>query len=234
MAFPSVRSESTGIQGTNATTWTITYPSTIVAGDLLLLSVANDGDATVQATIAFFDVGKTLASGTACRLTTLFAIADGTETGTFSLFASASEQGAWRCAAYYDWYGDNDPISDSLAFSTGATGTSTTPDPDSVSPGWGAEDILWRALSASDDGRTDYTGFPTDYTLSQFSDASGGAGGASIGGATRLLNASSEDPGTFTTDRSDDWAAYTFALRPAVEVLAIPQIIIPQGLGASY
>jgi hypothetical protein len=136
------------------------------------------------------------------------------------LTVSASEQGAWRLVCYQDWFGT---VATGVAFSTGATGTASTPstnmpNPDSLTPAWGADDTLWRAQTAADDGRTDFTAFPTDYTLSQNSDKSNGSGGAAIGGASRELNTTVQDPGTFTVNRSVAWSTYTIAVRPAAVV----------------
>lgn len=214
MAFPSVRSEVAGSQNSNSLTWTITWPATIVAGDLLLLAVGCDGNIATFTTTEGLDQSfnqkapSNLATGAA-----LTKVAAGTETGTFTLTLSGAvgEQGAWRIAAYQDWFG---ALSGGVDFGGTTASTSTGPDPNNFSPSWGAADTRFRAQCAFDDGRTNVTGFPTDYTISQNSDASGGPSGAGIGGASRDINAGAQDPSAFTIDRNVAWVSWVTAIRP--------------------
>ena len=69
------------------------------------------------------------------------------------------------------------------------------------------------AISNHNDGDRAITAFPTNYTDgSQITTT--GATGTSLQSARRELNASSDDPGTFTIDSSRRWAAVTLAVRP--------------------
>lgn len=219
MTFPTVQDADTqsGTVATNATSWTITYPTNIAAGDLLLLFVAMDG--TVNATAAgFTDVGGN--SAAAISLRALAKVADGTETGTFTATITSTEQGAWRIFRVTGWFGGTiNAASSGDSDSNGIAGRQTSgitanPDPVVLDPAnWAAEDVVWFAAAAADTSRT-FSAFPTNYTNTS-SDVSGGASGASLGVARRALNASSEDPGTFTISASDDWSAVTVAVRPA-------------------
>ncbi len=214
-AFPAPpRSESTGAQTTNSSTWTITYPASIVAGDLLMFNVATDGDPTVEANAEGFTVIGEPANADIVRGHTLAKVATGSETGSFTLNVSASEQGVWRMAAIEDWGGDLSAIE----VSAGATGESANPDPPSFSPSWAQGFTFWRAIYAQDDGRGAATVYPDGYTIAQFSDSSGGQPGASMGSAGRQLEATTDDPTPFTSDRSDAWVAWVIAIRerPAI------------------
>lgn len=92
-----------------------------------------------------------------------------------------------------------------------ATGTSTQPNPPSVTPSWGsAADLLisYAALAST----SALSSYPTNYTDNQFANSSGDL---SVAVATRGATVVSEDPGVFTFGTSRDWRAGTIAVRPA-------------------
>src|ERR1041385_497982 len=95
MAFPTIADADTksGTVTTNSTSWTITFPTNIAAGDLLLLFIGSDGFP------GFSAPGFTLVSAeeiSACSIYLLGKVAVGTETGTFTATAGGGEQGGWR------------------------------------------------------------------------------------------------------------------------------------------
>jgi hypothetical protein len=96
---------------------------------------------------------------------------------------------------------------------TAATGGSATPDPPSLNPsGWGTEETLWIAAAALRFNDT-WLSAPTNYTdlLAQ----SGGDANAPLATARRVLEAESEDPGSFTINDGSSWVATTIGVRPA-------------------
>jgi len=220
VAFPSARSASNGTQGTNSNSWTVTYPATIAAGDLILLNCGIDGNPTPSAT--GFTVLKSMENSAQVRGATLYKIADGTESGNFTLSLTASEQGVWSMVAIQDWHGI---ISGGCEVSTGASGSSSTPDPDSLTPSWGADDTYWIAVCALGDGRYSVSAYPTNYGINQFGDASGGAQGGGLARASRQLNATSDNPGTFTWSGINAWVAYTIAIRPGAPPPLLPALM---------
>jgi poly(3-hydroxybutyrate) depolymerase len=131
-------------------------------------------------------------------------VVDGTEGNSITVTTASarrSEHNVYRLAR-----------AQTLGFST-ATGSSTTPDPPSVSPAAGARNYLWLASYGS--GRSDFVPTPvapTDYLhiISGTSDAALGLRAAS---AWRNLNTATEDPGTFTGHSSAaDWIAATISV----------------------
>jgi hypothetical protein len=218
MAFPSQRDTSTGVETSNTTAWDVSAPTTVVAGDLLLLTIGCDGSGV---TFSNFSTGwgfvKTLSDGS-CSLNIWAKVADGTEGGTLigtgagsTITSSASEQGPWRMSSIQDWWGSLSGI----AVSTGVTGASDSPDPDTLTAPWGVGETLWRAIGASDFSVT-VSAYPTDYDLNQFNDISGGGNGAGVFAAGRAYSATdTQDPGVFTLSGSDGWAAVTVAIRSA-------------------
>jgi hypothetical protein len=221
VAFASVRSEAANTQITNSTSWTISYPATISAGDLLLLVVSRDGTSgTGSVSDAGFGSALYDQSSGASRGLVFVKVATGSETGTFTYAPGANEQGAWRIAAYQDWYG---AISGGVECGGTATGTDNAPNPGSFAPSWGSADNRYRAQMSADDGRTDVTAYPSGWTINQNSDASGGSGGASLGGASINSTTSPINPGAFTNDRSDNWVAWVIAIRPAAPAAYQPR-----------
>ena len=229
MAFPTIQTADTknGVQTSNSTSWTITYPTNIASGDLLLLFVGYDGSGLPSAS------GWTVMRrpGAAASCAAIGRIADGTETGTFTL-TMPNEMGGWRVFRITGWFGSglstdaaggND--GDGVAAASGNTGSpSTTPDPPSLDPtNWATEDTLWFATCGVDTSRT-ISAYP--YADNNSADVSGGAGGATLGVCTTTSAVSSLDPGTFTISNSDDWVAITVAVRPAA--VGVPASLIYQ------
>jgi hypothetical protein len=232
VAFPTVEDADTqnGTVTSNSTSWTLTYPTNLASGDLIVAALGTDGN-TLFTGVTFpagFEKFR-MASGTACNLLVGLKISDGTETGTFQVTLN-SEQGGWRVFRITGWFGSGLPTGNNVtsavngtgAALVGSSGASSTPDPASLNPtDWDVEDTLWFALMAADTSRT-VSAFPTTWT-DTFSDVSGGAGGATLAGA-RIENnvVAAVDPGTFTISASDDWACITLAIRPAAPVATDP------------
>lgn len=224
MTFPAIADSDTtsGTVTSNSTSWTLTYPTNLAAGDLIAFVMATDGAPTVSTTEGFSLYSD--ATGTAVRWQVLLKIADGTETGTFTATISASEQGAWRGWRITSWFGSGLPNSTPITSSATANGTgvairsitgaSTTPDPGSTNPSdWDIEDTLWLAIAAIDTSRT-VSDWP-DTTTDNGSSVSGGAGGATLAWCRFESAAASWDPTTFTISASDDWGTAVIAVRPA-------------------
>ena len=229
MTFPIVVDADTknGTVTSNSASWTLTYPTNLASGDLILAFVACDGTPVGTWPANWLGVGQS--SGTAARLLLAKKISLGTETGTFTLGLSASEQGAWRVFRITGWEGTigtafgNDANS-GAAERTTTSGADANPNPPVLDPNnWATEDTLWFAACAVDTSRT-----ISVYPLASrnTADVSGGAGGATLGVCTAESAVSSLDPGTFTISASDDWAVATVAIRPGTgsQTLTMPTI----------
>jgi hypothetical protein len=231
VAFPTIvdADTKTGTVTSNTNVWTITYPTNLVAGDLVVLLVAFDGDPGFS--FATYTTSNSLqgewVTGLAMNGGVLCFIANGTESGTFTmtLAAGASEQGAWRILRITNWYGVMAPggfnlgngqvDSDGVAISISANGTTNVPNPPSLDPAnWATEDTLWLAAMVADTSRT-VSVYPSNFPDRRAALVSGGATGATLGFATLGSASGSIDPGTFTISAADDWAAITVAIRPA-------------------
>jgi len=244
MAFPTIQAADTktGSVTSNSTSWTLTYPTNLAAGDLILAIVGSDGNQTAGAGPSFPSWGAQGAQvdGSAASSLCMGAkIASGSETGNFTLTMPANEQGPWTVLRITGWYGSGLPAwtatalgnagspltADGLEAGTSTiVGTSTTANPPDLNPGnWGTEDTLWLAVAAWDSTPTatakdaNFT-----YTTSQPM-SSGGAGGAGLAVSFRQLNAANLDPGAYTLSAAESGVIATLGIRPAAAAAFQPR-----------
>lgn len=226
MPFPQIISADTqtGTQVTSVTTWTLTYPTNLVAGDLVLGFVAINADATGGTFPATWLGGAQGSSGGACRLYSGKKKSLGTETGTFSVGTfSIACQGAWITLRIAPWDGNlgsgsfggtgaDGAVSIPAAF--GTTGTSTTPTQNANNPvSWDVDDTLWLGI-VSATGPTAFTGFPSNMPDNQQSVVPGSGTGNSLGLATAASTVASFAGTSFTLASSVLWCATQIAVRP--------------------
>jgi len=212
LAAPAVASVTKTAFGADTTAHYVNMPATINAGDLLIVLFTNDGSATVT-TPGGWNALASNANGSYIRLSVYYKIAAGTESGTpVNFVTSASEEAAAQVYRITDWHGTTPP-----EISTAATGTSTRPDPASLNPaGWDLADTLWLAVAGQDRGdQSGTTAYPASYTDGISTLSSPTMGNCRTLSARRVLAAASEDPGAFTIPASEQWVAFTIAVRPA-------------------
>jgi hypothetical protein len=140
-------------------------------------------------------------------MTVGYLIASGGET-TVAVTSSAAERSTHIAARITGWHGTTPP-----EISAVASGSSTAPNPSSVTASWGSADNLFIALYGVDSGAP--TAYPTNYSLAQTTTTTTPTSAAYGGMAARQVAAASDDPGAFTNSTSDDWRAYTVVVRPA-------------------
>jgi len=212
LAAPVVASVTETVFGTDTTNHNVNMPATVNAGGLLIVLFTNDGSATVTTPAGWTALASNSANG-AVRLSVYYKIAAGTEGGTTVNFVtSASEEAAAQVYRITNWHGTTPP-----EISTAVTGTSTAPNPASLNPaGWDVADTLWLAVAGQDRGdQSGTTAYPASYTDGISILSSDGTGSCRTHSARRVLAAASEDPGAFTIPVSEEWVAFTIAVRPA-------------------
>lgn len=215
MATPTVESTSSDSQESNSTTFSHTLPLGTESGDLLIAVIGIDGiggddvstvtwtaSATWTELIELYDAGP--------PGEVVLAVAYRDATGTDGLVVTVDESANFS-GTIYRISGHN--TSQAPEISTGAVGDDTAPDPDSLTPTGGSKTYLWIACGASDRVGV-YSGAPTNYTNLIEQGSGTGAGSVTVGSARRATTATSEDPGTFTTNTSEQWAAATIAVHP--------------------
>lgn len=220
MAFPQTAAPTETIFNTGATTHNVTMPATVDSGDLLvaLIGMTSNGDNNTDPVIAtpsgwtrldydtdFIGSSSDGAGGVYVK------IADGTEDGgTVNWSTTATTRGVAQVYRVTAWNGTSSgwSIAELSGFAT------TTPDPPSLTPSFGASDTLWMVMgfwlqdneliSAASANYTDAVD-----TITAFS----GSNDMTIGSFRRELNAASEDPGTFTLDASAHGTVWTVGIQ---------------------
>ena len=213
LAAPVVASVTETAFGTNTLDHYVDMPATVNAGDLLIVLFTNDGNDTVTTPGGWTELASD-ANGTYVRLSVYYRIAAGTEGGTTVNFVTSGvEQAAAQVYRITNWHGTTPP-----EISTAATGTSTSPNPASLDPaGWDVADTLWIAVAGQDRGdQGGTTAYPASYTdgISTQSSDPATIGVCRIHSARRVLAAASENPSAFTIPVSEQWVAFTIAVRP--------------------
>jgi hypothetical protein len=222
--FPAVQDTNTSGESSDVTSHTVNLPANISAGDLLIVFFSCDANETVT-----WPIGDGWASifhqTNANTLDIGYKIADGTEGATITVTTGSAEQSAhisYRITGNHRYAAPE--------VSTGATGNSTSPNPDSLTPTGGAKDYLWIAVEGNDAGEA-ASAYPSNYTNGQ-TNAVGTTGGANIAVARRELNASSEDPAAFTIPLKK-WIACTVAVHPRIAATAVSLVsFTAQGEGS--
>jgi hypothetical protein len=218
LAAPVVYSLTETAFGTDITDHYVNMPATVNAGNLLIILFTNDGSATVTTPVGWTQLASN-ANGAAVRLSVYYKIAAGTEGGTTVNFVtSAAEEAAAQVYRIAYWHGTTPP-----EISTAATGTSTAPNPASLNlAGWDVADTLWLVVAGQDRGdQSGTTAYPVHYIEGVSLLSSNDTGSCRIHSAGRVLAAASEDPGAFTIPVSEEWVAFTIAVRPASHDLTI-------------
>jgi hypothetical protein len=133
---------------------------------------------------------------------------DGTDDSITVTTSSAVLSNAHAYLSKSGHHASTAPEAATAATGSGANANSPTFDP----AGWASEETLWVPAAAYRFG-ANFTGAPTNYT--GLLSLNGGDSNAPLGSARRALTASSEDPGTFTSDDGGAWVSTTIAIRPA-------------------
>lgn len=216
MAFPTVADVTESSFGTATTSHAVAMPATVNANDALICIFLNYDTFTVTTPTGWTQIRTRLNNGGADnhRVTVFAKVADGTEDGTTVDFVTS---GAIEALAhvYRINAGTWKENVNGVEASTGAVGVATTsPDPDALTPSWGAKDTLWIAV-AGIGNNADGLDMPANYTNRVWTDMNVVGNDLSLATARRSLNAASEDPGAWTLTPAEDWTAMTVAVEPS-------------------
>jgi len=191
-------------------------PAGVTAGERLLALFAEESNHTISAPSGWTQLFSVSGGGFAG----FYKVSDGSETGAISIDMGAN--------AYYAYitYRIAGRIGTPTASSVWTGGENDAPNPPSLDPGVGAQDILWFAVTGRN--RYSYTAGPTYYL--RFTTRLAATNG-NLAAAHRYRNASSEDPGTFTT--STNWYPYavTLAFPPLYEITGVGAIASAEAFG---
>lgn len=208
--YPSVASTATSAKTVDTgTTHTVSLPSGIEAGDLLLIFWA---DANTSGTQPATPAGWTaLYSGqwgsSNVYYRAWYRIADGSEGSTVNVTGGAerSAHTAYRIAS-----GSFQGVPVASPGNTGTT--NSNPDPDNLTSGFGNVPTLW--IAAAHITGTIWVTPPASYgNILEGTTGSTGVAHAYMATAERMLTAASQNPGAFTIDTDHSWGAYTVAVQ---------------------
>lgn len=211
--FPIIEGLTTSSEPVDTLTHTVQLPSGIVSGDLLMIfacvdvvpTITTPGGWTIRRDVAF--------DGGGAKAYVIQRQADGTE-GTSVQFTTNNAEKSAHIAVRIR--GAATIATQTPELSATAVGSSTSPDPNGLSPTGGVKNYLWIAYFASDTSAAgqSVTAYPTNYTRRQTNVHVAGVGGANVAIAARRLTAATEDPNAFTIANSEGWLAHVWAIHP--------------------
>ena len=199
---PVVMGRSKGAtSAVDTTSHSITLPSDIQAGELLLVVFSVDSDPTCTDSSGLWTKLGQTTSFTAITGAVLYKVATGGDSLTITTsVAQQSSHIAFRVSNF-----------SGIPTATGFGGSGINFDPPLHNPGV-SKPYLWIAAGSADTTVVASVA-PASYSDLQ-TQAAAGASGASTSTAERVLFASSEDPGVFTSSTCS-WVSYTISVPPA-------------------
>jgi len=208
VAFPVVEGTATFNDLSNPVS--ITLPSGITSGELLLMLISLDSSSSNSITTpsGWTQLYHVIGSTNLRRAAAYYREADGTEGSTVSV--SADNNARWAANTYRISGAGVTPEADASA-----SGEDSQCDPASLTPSWGSTKTLWIAAAHYREVSLTFPSLPTNYSdavEAQYDDGGNQLPGLVSG--RRELEASSENPGTFSTTLND-WVGATIAIEPA-------------------
>ncbi len=211
---PAVQGTSTCTADTTSTSFTVTLPSSIVAGELLMLFMSLTTTGTVSQSSGGFTQINTAVSGANVQGEVWAKIATGGDANPVFSNSGTSDDVAVVAIRINAHSVSN--VSTDIYKGTAATdaGTPTAnPDPPPLSPG-STRDWLWLAYHASDDD-DDTSVQPSGYNQTYLHCQSANSSTASETSVADLPSTgSTQNPGQFTIAAAEDWVSNTFAVPP--------------------
>lgn len=197
---PTVVASATNSNASSTASHIINLPTGIIAGDLLVAVLGNNGDRTHTWPSGWVELGDTL-NGTISSATIGYRIANGTEGSTITVTASTSSVSVAICAAIRNRIG-------APTTSTVATGTSTAPNSGSVAIRNG---LFLSTFGGRQTANILGYSVPSGYTVIAATQQNS-AGGAVAGMAHITKSIASEDPPAWSVSASCNWVAWTIAI----------------------
>src|SRR5574337_236044 len=234
MTFPIWISTTETVTKATGTDFTANFPASgIQSGDLLVLILSRSATRTqtflqtsgktfTTVLDAWGSYGASISSGT---LSIFKRVADGIENGG-TMNWNSSFDNAGYCVAFATLmvFRGVDGTTPLIVDTTTATGSSsTTPDPPNLNATT-AKDYLW-CVYATGSTNSSVSAYPTNYSTGHSSNGNSSPAFC-CASAIRSLNASSENPGTFTFSASGNWGAKTFAIAPAAAATGFNRAVV--------
>jgi hypothetical protein len=220
--YPVVAGTATSNAGGNATTHTVSLPSGVEVGDLLIV-IMGFRDRNFTATTVSFPAGwtelvtRTVTTG---QGVVYYKVATVTEAGAASISVSTGSVDARRGSIVYRIRKDTYLGTPQASFiNTTSLVSSTNPNPPSLTPSWGSAKNLWIAGAAGYRAGTDPntgTFIPASFSngIYSFDNSSNTNSSGSASSATREFEGTTLDPGNFALTTTNH-RAFTIAIQGA-------------------
>lgn len=207
MTFPVVETTNNSTTAVASTSHVISLPAGLASGNLLIICWSGHSAAGAPTTpTGWTELFNSAPFGT---FAIYYRVSDGGEGASVTLTSASS---GVSCHASYRISG----YAGTPEVSSAATGTSTNGDPGTLTPSWGTDDVLWLAAMGGIGASSPTVSVaPTGYSALIANATEGGINDVLLGTAQKTANASSENPGTFTSG-STTWAAATIGVRAEV------------------
>jgi hypothetical protein len=207
---PVISGYANTASGATSTTQSVNLPSSISAGNLIIIAFRANGTLASAPTNANFTMmyfGDT-------RTSFWYRIADGTEGSTTTFTLPSSQPCSAVAYRISNWYGTSAGISWAGSEITGTT-TTTGPAPNLTDNFNSLSPTLWITASGiRNTGSSLFNAFPTNYTQSILRQQGATQGEvAMVAKPTNLGYVSTEIPGNFTSTAATNWSLITIGIR---------------------
>ncbi len=210
MSIPVIQSRSEQKEPSNTTSSTITAPTGITDGDVLIICMATDGNATsINWPSGFTPIAEVHGPSNRCTAAAAYKIASG-ESGNYAVSWTGNEQAILEMYRV-DGAISGDEVQDPDESNTGTSSTAT------ITPvaATDADDSLVFVVSGTDDD--DITvdgGGDADYTVEDVDKSSAGANTCAIGVQSKGIATAAVPPQCdLSLTASEEFAAFWFAVR---------------------
>lgn len=212
---PYLVGRTTATTSSSVTNFTISVPPGVAATDLLVAVISTDDNPTITPNQpGWTQRDQAACAGSACRLA-VFTRPAGSPPGSFSFTFGSSQQAAGAILAYRGV-----DTTDPNAGSNAAIGNNAAPTAPSVTPAVGNTMLL--RIYAADGNLLSTSPYPTDHA-GLLNIASAGTGSASLGVAQRQqVGVGATGTAAFALSGTEQWRAFTIALRPSGTPSSIP------------
>lgn len=210
MAFPVVRSETSGAHTASSTSHNVTLPATVARDDALIMVVVlpTTGVAnTIGWAAGWTELLDTNVTATVSGMTVGIAWkqADGTESGATATISSVET--AKAATKVYSVYGAGRVFASASSFTFSAV-----TDPPNLNPGIGTRDYMYIAVAAQR-GNQNVSAYPTSYSnLGTYKINEVYGEDATLAWGRRTVTAANENPATYTMSAAQRILAMTIAI----------------------
>lgn len=211
--FPIIKDIQTGNSSSATSAHSVQLPSSINVGDGFIVAIMGKDAGTISTPSNWVKLGERIEGSDS--VFAVFALdATGNEGGMGVTFSSASASTSAHIILHIvDWGGSI--VSDIDIASFGFTSGTTSPDPPSITAGWGLDTNLFVSFVAATDDDATFTSAPANYlNLTQQVTGGGTDNGGEIAIATRHYESASDDPSAFQLSESEFAMFTTLVIKP--------------------